>query len=127
MKYFNKTVEFGKFGRRTGVFVFLMLLLGCQLFFVSAETGFSYSSNPILSVKENAIEIQKMITHQFLPIELTNSFQSITKGHRLGSQVLFSCKLEPIKSIFKNSNQIWNKVSFINPIPIFIRGHSLLN
>ncbi len=114
--------------RKTGSLLFLVLMMVVRLwaFPVSSASshdfGFSLTSEPL-----NTSEIQDPVNHFYHAIEQNNSFPTFTEVHRLASVLVLANRVIPINFNFRRTTLVPGSVNFRTLVPIFIRGHALLN
>ncbi len=125
MVLFNKIVVFISALRKTGLVFFIMLTFGIQLFVAPVKTNTPKTN--AYSESGNATEFKMTMVHNFFFVERTRSLQSISEVHRLVSQALLSNRIKPIKCNYTGIILFHSLDNIINPVPIFIMGHALLN
>lgn len=114
--------------RNTLLVLFFMLIVGMRLLAVpivsteSEESDIKYTSE-----SGNTSEIENPVSYHFLSIEIANCSQTITEVHRLMSVMILSNRIVPISHDFRNTLLTPLVVNFSSPVPIFIKGHALLN
>jgi hypothetical protein len=114
--------------RKTGFMLFLVLMLAGRLLAIPVSSngghdfGFSLTSEP-----QNTSEIHNPVNHFYHAIEQNNSSQTFTEVHRLTSLTILSNRVAPVNYNFSEEIFIPASVNVRMLVPIFIRGHALLN
>jgi len=116
--------------RNTGLLICLLLFVGSRLFTGSDNTVYlnvpvPESASPVLP--ENTSGIQSPVAHYFLAIETTVFSQTISEVHRLVSVSMLANRIIPLNYDFRRMVLIPVLINFCSPVPIFIKGHSLLH
>lgn len=114
--------------KKTWLILFFMLIIGIRLFAESNEsTNWDKTDTTYTLGHKNTSEIQSPDTHNFIAIEINNCSQTISEVHRLMSVLILSNRIVPTSYDFRSTILTPLEFSFSSPVPIFIRGHSLLN
>ncbi len=114
--------------RKIGLMAFLVVMMKVSLLSLSAgpvgsdDFGFSTNAEP-----RNTSEIVSPFDHVVHAIEQTNSFHTFTEVHRLLSVFMVYDREIPLNHNFRSTIFIPVSVNIRTLVPIFIRGHALLN
>ena len=63
----------------------------------------------------------------YLEIELNNLIHSITEIHRMMSVLILPNRIVPLDYDFRTIAYVSVPIKYCSPVPIFIKGHALLN
>lgn len=114
--------------RNTGFLLLLILAIFTGIFVYQAE---SMCFQDPQSIKENDLsqngEIQNSVSHIFLAIEGNSISHTLSEYHRLTGLTVIANRIIPINFNFRDVSFIPTLINFSSPIPIFIKGHALLN
>lgn len=114
--------------RNAGLTIFLILIFGIRLFADPVQSGSSDKSDcKITSESENSAEIQGAAAYFLTVIEINSSSRIITEVHRLVAISILSNRIVPISYNFRSNTLTPIITNFSSPVPIFIKGHALLN
>lgn len=114
--------------KTTSLVLFLMLIIGIRLFANPVESGYwKQSEAKIASESENTSEIQNSLSYYLQSIEVTNHTLTFTEVHRLLAVSILSNRIAPARYIFRRVIYSAPLVKHSSSVPIFIKGHALLN
>jgi hypothetical protein len=114
--------------RKTGfLFFFMLMITGRLLAFpvstcCSRDFGFSLTSE-----LPGTSEIQNSVNHVYHAIEQNNSSPTFTEVHRLASVLVLPNRVLPVNFNFRGTTFVLGLINVRTLVPIFIRGHALLN
>lgn len=114
--------------RNTGFLLLLILVLFTGIFVYQAES--IYFQVPQLTAENDLSqngEIQNPAAHLFLVIEGNSFSHTLSEYHRLTALVILANRVIPVNFNFRDVTFIPEPINFDSPIPIFIKGHALLN
>jgi hypothetical protein len=108
--------------------IFLILIVGTRLVADSAQSkSIDKSDCKIVSESENTAEIQCSTANFLTLIEINGCSRIITEVHRLVTVSILSNRIVPICFNFRSNILTPIITNFSSPVPIFIKGHALLN
>lgn len=114
--------------KNTCLTLFFILMLGIRLIGVPVESkDWNKPESICTSGHEDRVEIQNSASQILSVIELNNYSQNITEVHRLVTVSILSNRIVPISYNFRRINLTSIVTNFSSPVPIFIKGHALLN
>lgn len=114
--------------RNAGLTIFLILIVGIQLFADPVQSRSSDEpDSKIASESENTAEIQGAAVYFLTVIEINSSSRIITEVHRSLTVSILSNRIAPISYNFRSNTLTPIITNFSSPVPIFIKGHALLN
>jgi hypothetical protein len=114
--------------RNAGLTIFLILIVGIQLFADPVQSRSSDGpDSKIASESENTAEIQGAAVYFLTVIEINSSSRIITEVHRSLTVSILSNRIAPISYNFRSNTLTPILTNFSSPVPIFIKGHALLN
>ncbi len=108
-------------------FVFVLIIVS-RMFAFPADCG--STRDAMASETTNSIPVQELqnpVSSYLFAIEVSNSAQTITDVHRLGSSIIHPNQLIPLNFDFRRFATYPIPTIYSSSVPIFIRGHSLLN
>jgi len=114
--------------RNIGLSILLILVIAGNALALCNNSANDVLSNPVEAsqIAENA-EIENPDRPIYLEIEINNFTHTITEVHRLVSLLVLSNRIIPVNHNFSRVTLIRVPVNFSSPVPIFIKGHALLN
>ena len=108
--------------------LFLMLIIGIRLFSDPVESRYWEQSDFKTTAESgNTSEIQNSLAYYLQAIEITNRTLTFTEAHHLMAVAILSNRIVPISYNFRSTNLTSIVLNFSSPVPIFIKGHALLN
>lgn len=108
--------------------LYFILIIGMQLFAVPIESKDCDKPDFIIHPESGTTSEIKNADNQFyIAILISNCSQIITEVHRLLSVLILSNQIVPIGYDFKSTILTSIIINFSSPVPIFIKGHALLN
>lgn len=113
--------------RNTGLTIFLILIVGIRLFADPVSRSSDKSDCKIASESENTAEIQGFTAYFLTVIEINSCSRIITEVHRLVTVSILSNRIVPISYNFRSNTLTPIITNLSSPVPIFIKGHALLN
>jgi len=114
--------------KNIGLSLLLLLVFTSNNFAIrnnSFQVGRSDIANSDESVQTPAI--QNHTNPVYLEIEGYNYSPNITEVHRMASVSILNNRIVPVYYIFRRTTSLPKPVNANFPVPIFIRGHALLN
>jgi hypothetical protein len=106
-------------------FVFVLIIVG-QLFAFPADNS-SFPDEVSSDESVPVPELQNPVSSYLFAIEVNSSAQIITEVHRLSSMFVHPNQLIPLNFDFRSFAGFTIPTIYSSPVPIFIRGHALLN
>lgn len=114
--------------RNIGFSFLFLLILFSGIFLYHAESVSSHVPNSSASDElSQSGEIKNAASDLFLFIEGNSFSQTISQFHRLSTVFILANRIIPLNFNFGNVTYIAVPINFDSPIPIFIRGHALLD
>ena len=114
--------------RKIGLSIVFILIIVYQIFAYPVENNLDQDGGFITSSDSIPVsEIQIPVSSYLFAIEVNNFAQSITDVHRLSSLLIHSNQHIPVNFDFRSFADIQIPSIYSSPVPIFIRGHALLN
>ncbi len=108
--------------------LFLMLIIGIRLFADPVESrSWEQSDSETTSESGSTSEIQNSLAYYLQAIEMTICTLTFTEAHRLLAVLILSNRFLPISYNFNCTILSPSVIKYSSPIPIFIKGHALLN
>lgn len=111
----------------TAILLFSLLVLG-KLFAFPVDDG--SAKDDLSTPLEEPIpsqELRSPLSSYLFAIPTDNTTHSITEIHRLGALLRLSNQIIPFNYNFTGSGNYTAGNLYSSPVPIFIRGHALLN
>lgn len=114
--------------RKTG-FLLLLILVIFTGFFVYQAESICFQVPQLTTEKDlpQNGEIQNPTAHLFLVIEGNSFSHTLSEYHRLTTLMILANRVIPVNFNFRDVTFIPELINFDSPIPIFIKGHALLN
>jgi hypothetical protein len=114
--------------RNTGFFFHFIFFIFIGFFVYQAESiCFSVPQSTTKNDLSQNGEIQNPESRPFLVIEGNSFSPTFSEYHRLTNVSILANRVIPINFNFRNVSFIPSLINFDSPIPIFIKGHALLN
>jgi hypothetical protein len=114
--------------RNTGLVIFFILFSGFRLFFLPADAGTWYEYDFYATDKSHhSSEIHNTDQHCYYAVEVRNFSQTISEFYRFLSFSILSNRIVPPDTNFNEDGLIPVAAGLFSLVPIFIRGHALLN
>lgn len=114
--------------RNTGLVIFFILFSGFRLFFLPADAGTWYEYDFYATDQSNhSSEIQNPDPHSYYAVEVRNFSQTVSEFYRFLSFSILTNRIVPPGINFKGDGLIPVPDELLSLVPIFIRGHALLN
>jgi len=114
--------------RKIGFSLIFVLIVISQIFAFPSDCGSTNNfadSETTDSVPRQ--EIQSPVSSYLFAIEVNNYAQTITDKHRLGAVNILPNRHIPLNFDFRTYADFPIPTIYSSPVPIFIRGHALLN
>ncbi len=114
--------------KNIGLSFLILLLFGSNNF--ASHIASEQCAKIISTESETSVQTPEILNHTypvFLEIEGANSSQTITEVHRFGSIAILANRIVPVNYNFRSIKSLPAPVNVNSPVPIFIRGHALLN
>lgn len=114
--------------RNTGFLLLLILAIFTGIFVYQAES--MCFQDPQITAQNDLPqngEIQNPAAQLFLVIEGNSFSHTLSEYHRLTALTVIANRIIPINFNFRDVSFIPALINFSSPIPIFIKGHALLN
>ena len=114
--------------RNSACSIVFSLIIVSQLFDFPAYLGHVY--NAMASKTADSIpvsEIQSPVNRYLFAIQVNNSANIIIEVHKLGVLIVNSNQIIPFDFDFRSFASYSLPTIYASPVPIFIRGHALLN
>lgn len=114
--------------RNIGFSFVLVLIIVSQIFAFSADRGSDSDTITLESTDSIPVsEFQNPVSNYLFAIEVNNSVHNITEVHRLSSMFVHPNQVISLNFDFRSFADFPIPTIYSSSIPIFIRGHALLN
>lgn len=114
--------------RNIAMSVVFMLIIVSQLFAFAVGSGPIPNAIPSDTADASPVqEYQSPVSSYLFAIQVSNSAQIITEVHKWGVLIVNPNQVVPFNFDFRSFAAYPVPTIYTSPVPIFIRGHALLN
>lgn len=107
--------------------VFTLIIISQSFAFPADRGQADYAMSSETADSLPVSEFQSPVSSYLFAIQVNNSAQIITEVHKLGSLIVNPNQVVPLSFDFRSFAAFPITTIYTSPVPIFIRGHALLN